>query len=91
VDISELMEELNDSPANAFTAHPGSYYSGSSNPGHHSPRLSSGQGSATADPKLGVGTSSSKEATPALLHLIAVWLPIALTCRICHDTQYQDA
>jgi hypothetical protein len=19
-----------------------------------------------------------------------VWLPIALTCRICHDTQYQD-
>jgi hypothetical protein len=21
----------------------------------------------------------------------AVWLPIALTCRICHDAQYRDA
>jgi hypothetical protein len=22
---------------------------------------------------------------------IAVWLPLALTCRICHDAQYRDA
>jgi hypothetical protein len=24
-------------------------------------------------------------------HLPAVWLPMALTCRICHDAQYRDA